>query len=71
MGHRVISWELRKRSGWRFDRYRGMCYALCTVGKVKKDMSNMSLLTIGVVLLVLVELLVIIEELTPVGRGAR
>jgi hypothetical protein len=48
-----------------------MCYALSTVGKVKKDMSNMSLLTIGVVLLVLVELLVIIEELTPVGRGAR
>jgi hypothetical protein len=48
-----------------------MCYALCTVGKVKKDMSNMGLLTIGVVLLVLVELLVIIEELTPVGRGAR
>lgn len=34
-------------------------------------MSTISLLTIGVVLLVLVELLVIIEELAPVGRGAR
>jgi len=58
-------------SNWRFDRYPGMCYAVCNVERAKRNMSNVNLLTIGVVLLVLVELLVIIEELSPVGRGTR
>ena len=59
------------RYTWRFDRSLGMCYATYNIGRAKRDMSNISLLTVGVVLLVLVELLVIIEELAPVGRGAR